>query len=230
MKNTTRRECSPKCERPAQSPAQAAWAHSPRSWPLAPGADWRPQCAGTEAGSPFPHPLPAVAQFSRLRQCRGSWSSRHGSVAGVTPGAGRGRGRRPGAGGGRRRHRLRTPQKPRPYRLLSHRPGEGQACARAEWRAVVPGPGSRDRSWGWRQAKRSQGLGRREGSLRPGRRRPRRTLGPLGTPRRPQPGSSGRPAAGRPPPPRQRQFVAALGCGSSLLSFRFRAAPSSNGR
>lgn len=56
------------------------------------------------------------------------------------------------------------------------------------------------------------------------------TLGPLRTPRRPRPGSSGRPAAGRPPPPRQRQFVAALGCGSNLLSFRFRAAPSFNGR
>lgn len=83
---------------------------------------------------------------------------------------------------------------------------------------------------GDRQAKRSRGLGRREGSLRRRRSRPRHTLGPLGTPKRPRPGSSGRPAAGRPPPPRQRQFVAALGCGSNLLSFCFRAAPSFNGR
>lgn len=119
-----------------------------RPRPPAPGADWRPQCAGTEAGPPFPHPLPVAAQFSRLRLRRCSWSSRHGSVAGSSPGAGRGRGRGPGAGGGRGRHRLRAPQEPRAHRLLSHRPGKSQPCARAEWRAVVPGPGGRDPSWG----------------------------------------------------------------------------------
>lgn len=35
-----------------------------------------------------PHLLPAAAHFSRLRLRRGSWSSRHGTVEGATPGTG----------------------------------------------------------------------------------------------------------------------------------------------
>lgn len=93
------------------------------------------------------------------------------------------------------------------------------------------GPGVGTQVGGPWQAKRPRGPGRREGALRQGWSRPRRTLGPLGALRRPRgPGSSGRPAAGRPPPPGQRQFVAALRCGSGLLSFRFRAVPGFNGR
>lgn len=79
------------------------------------------------------------------------------------------------------------------------------------------GPGVGTQVGGLWQARRPRGPGRREGALRRGWNGSRRTLGPLRTPRRPRgPGSSWRPAAGRPPPPGQRQFVAALGCGSCL--------------
>mgnify|MGYP007134336641 FL=1 len=137
----------------------------------------------------------------------------------------------PGPGGGSGRHRLRAPQKPRAHRLLPHRPGEGQACARAEWRAVQPGsgglgPGSRD--WSCEHGARPRGprvvAVHGEGGLPQRRGGPCRTPGPLRTLRpraRVFRASCGGPPP-IPPPPRPANLWRLWGV-EEPSCFRFRA-------